>query len=62
LHPDGEVKNLRDAMDGRFDVFYGEKQRKVSFGECALGQLLEVEGPLEPVSWRSEWDEWSYAT
>ncbi|OSS48837.1 hypothetical protein B5807_06901 [Epicoccum nigrum] len=62
LHPDGRVSNLKDAMDGKYDVFYEEKQRKVSFEECALGQVLSVEGPLEPVSWREEWDEWSYNT
>jgi N-acetylglucosamine-6-sulfatase len=62
LHPDGKVSNLKDAMDGRYDLFYEEKQKKVSFEECALGQVLSVEGPLEPVSWREEWDEWSYNT
>ncbi|KAI4636773.1 hypothetical protein J4E93_010998 [Alternaria ventricosa] len=62
LHPEGNVRNLKDAMHERYDVFYLEKQKKVSFDECALGQILEVEGPLEPVSWREEWDEWSWVT
>jgi len=62
LHPEGNVRNLKDAMQERYDVFYLEKQKKVSFDECALGQILEVEGPLEPVAWREEWDEWSWAT
>ncbi|KAI4657014.1 uncharacterized protein J4E79_007629 [Alternaria viburni] len=62
LHPEGNVRNLKDAMHERYDVFYLEKQKKVSFDECALGQILEVEGPLEPVSWREEWDEWSWGT
>jgi len=62
LHPDGNVRTLKDAMHEKYDVFYLEKQKKVSFEECALGQILEVEGPLEPVSWREEWDEWSWGT
>ncbi|KAI4619130.1 uncharacterized protein J4E87_007717 [Alternaria ethzedia] len=60
LHPEGNVRNLKDAMHGRHDVFYLEKQTKVSFDECAMGQILEVEGPLEPVTWREEeWDQWN---
>ena len=62
LHPEGNVRNLKDAMDGRYDVFYLEKQKKVTFEECAKGQILSVEGPLEPVSWREEWDGWSWGT
>lgn len=34
-------------MDTRFDAVY-EAQPKVSFSGCALGQLLEFEGPLGP--------------
>lgn len=56
------MKNLKDAMDGRFDAFYEKHQQPVTFSECALGQLLDKEGALEPVVWRSEWDEWSYNT
>lgn len=62
LHPDGTVKNLKDAMDSRYDVFYQKHQHPVSFSECALGQVLSAEGALEPVQWRQEWDEWSYNT
>ena len=62
LHPEGNVRNLKDAMHERYDVFYLEKQKKVSFDECAKGQILSVEGPLEPVAWREEWDEWSWGT
>jgi N-acetylglucosamine-6-sulfatase len=47
LHPQGNVDNLRDAMASCFDAFY-EAQPKVSFSGCALGQLLEFEGPLGP--------------
>ncbi|KAI8932845.1 hypothetical protein NX059_010328 [Plenodomus lindquistii] len=62
LHPDGGVRNLDDALDAKYDVFYEQHQRPVTFSECALGQVLEVEGALEPVVWQKEWDEWSYAT
>ncbi|UPX16432.1 uncharacterized protein EKO05_0006831 [Ascochyta rabiei] len=62
LHPCGDVKTLRDAMDSRFDAFYEQHQHAVSFSECAPGQLLDVEGALEPVVWRDEWDAWSYST
>jgi hypothetical protein len=56
------VKNLKDAMDKKYDAFYEKHQLPVTFSECALGQLLDVEGALEPVVWREEWDEWSYNT
>ncbi|KAJ4311640.1 hypothetical protein N0V94_007839 [Neodidymelliopsis sp. IMI 364377] len=62
LHPDGEVKNLKDAMSERYDRFYLEEQPAVTFSECALGQVLETEGALEPVVWREEWDAWSWGT
>lgn len=62
LHPKGNVKNLRDAMHPRYDRFYEKEQLKVTFSECRLGQILSVEGALEPVEWRDEWDEWSWQT
>jgi hypothetical protein len=63
LHPQGDVvRNLKDAMEERYDLFYLEKQQKVSFEECALGQVLSVEGALEPVVWQEEWDAWSWGT
>ncbi|RYN53297.1 Arylsulfatase [Alternaria tenuissima] len=62
LHPGGDVKSLGDAMEGRYDVFYLEKQHQVTFEECALGQVLSFEGALEPVIWQEEWDAWSWAT
>ncbi|KAF2124799.1 arylsulfatase precursor [Dothidotthia symphoricarpi CBS 119687] len=62
LYPAGDVQNLKDAMDERYDVFYLEHQPPVSFSECALGQILSVEGALEPVVWQAEWDAWSLST
>ncbi|RAR09082.1 arylsulfatase precursor [Stemphylium lycopersici] len=60
LHPNGEVSNLRDAMDERYDAFYIEHQPPVTFEECTLGQILSKEGALEPLSWQNEWDAWSW--
>lgn len=51
LHPDGRVKKLRDAMDSRYDGFYEQQQHAVTFSECGLGQVLSLEGALEPVVW-----------
>jgi hypothetical protein len=62
LHPDGSVRNLKDAMDAKYDVFYTQHQHPVTFSECAPGQLLTVEGALEPVVWQPEWDAWAVAT
>lgn len=62
MHPDGRVKNLKDALSGRYDTFYLKHQLPVTFSECALGQILSVEGALEPVVWQPEWDDWAYAT
>lgn len=56
------MKNLKDAMDKKYDAFYLEHQHQVTFSECLLGQILSAEGALEPVVWQPEWDEWSYAT
>lgn len=61
LHLGGGVKNLKDAMDGKYDGFY-QQQRPVTFLDCALGQVLDKEGALEPVVWNEEWDRWSYNT
>lgn len=62
LHPKGDVKNLKDAMHARYDRFYEKEQKKVTFTECSKGQILSVEGALEPVEWKEEWDAWSWAT
>ncbi|EFQ94320.1 hypothetical protein PTT_08067 [Pyrenophora teres f. teres 0-1] len=62
VHPQGNVRNLEDAMDERYDVFYGERQHVMSFSRCVMGQDLSVEGALEPVVWQDEWNSWSWAT
>jgi N-acetylglucosamine-6-sulfatase len=62
LHSQGNVKNLKDAMHSCFDDFYERKQKKVTFEECAKGQILSIEGPLEPIAWQDEWHAWSWET
>jgi N-acetylglucosamine-6-sulfatase len=65
LHPQGNVKNLRQAMHARYDDFYEEQQHLVTFSECALGQILEYEGALEPISYEANgkraarWEDWT---
>ncbi|GKZ31401.1 hypothetical protein AbraIFM66950_011977 [Aspergillus brasiliensis] len=46
LHPRGEVKTLKDALDVRYDHFYEiEQTTRVQFNECARGYFLDAEGP-----------------
>lgn len=46
LHPRGNVQNLYDALDSRFDDFYETQQARVSFSKCEKGYILESEGPV----------------
>lgn len=46
LHPRGDVRNLLDALDQKYDDFYVEQPR-VQFSSCELGYLVEAEGPQE---------------
>ncbi len=45
LHPQGDVTNLQDALETKYDEFYAQ-QPKVSFSKCEPGQILSSEGPL----------------
>ncbi|EGX89205.1 arylsulfatase precursor [Cordyceps militaris CM01] len=47
IFPSGEVTNLHDALDGSYDKFF-DSQRWVSFDECTLGYIPELEGPAGP--------------
>ncbi|KIW91278.1 uncharacterized protein Z519_08174 [Cladophialophora bantiana CBS 173.52] len=47
LHPDDDVHNLVDALNGQYDAFYTE-QPKVEFEKCELGYLIQSEGPQTP--------------
>lgn len=66
LHPQCNVNTLGDAMHEKYDYFYSV-QPKVSFDMCALGYLLEVEGPQKAnvlsneYSYRdnTHWSDWA---
>ncbi len=45
LHPHGNVQNLRHALSVRFDDFYLNWQKKVSYSRCEAGYLVDAEGP-----------------
>lgn len=59
LQPDASIHSLRDALDVRYDVFYGE-QPPVSFDWCDAGYRIEAEGPQIPLTYRHgvSWDVW----
>ena len=46
LHPDGEVRDLHDALQERYDDFYEEKMERVEFEKCEKGYILESEGAV----------------
>jgi hypothetical protein len=54
LHPDGDVKSLKDAMDSKYDSFYLQAAEKnsVSFGMCMGGYIVTAEGPQAPSTYQ----------
>ena len=44
LHPAGNVKNLHDALNFRFDEFDELQQDQVQYEKCEKGYNLESEG------------------
>ncbi|OAA57553.1 arylsulfatase [Niveomyces insectorum RCEF 264] len=63
LHPDGDVRNLREALAPEFDSFYEVEQQRVSYSRCELGYLVDAEGPQfehDGVVYRhgAKWHEW----
>lgn len=65
LHPAGNVKSLKDALNQRFDEFYVKQQKKVRFERCADGLLMDAEGPqfeTEGLLYQRDglsWSEWT---
>ncbi|KAJ5584753.1 Alkaline phosphatase-like alpha/beta/alpha [Penicillium hispanicum] len=59
LQPKDSVRSLQEALDERFDAFYGE-QPQVSFDWCDAGYIIEAEGPQVPLTSRYglPWDVW----
>jgi hypothetical protein len=54
---------LLGALSSRFDVFYEQQQKKVSYNRCELGYLLDAEGPqfeTDGLAYRQgvRWSEW----
>ncbi|OAR01382.1 hypothetical protein LLEC1_03396 [Akanthomyces lecanii] len=47
IFPSGEVTSLHDALEESFDDFF-DSQPWVSFDECTLGYIPELEGPIGP--------------
>lgn len=63
LHPEGSVENLRDALSPRFDEFYVQQQKKVSYSRCESGYIVDSEGPQferDGLVYRNgiKWSEW----
>lgn len=47
LHPAGDVVNLEQALDAKYDDFYLQEQNKVGFQACELGYIIESEQPVD---------------
>lgn len=45
LHPQGNVENLKSALNPKYDGFYAEEVPRVKYDHCAEGYFLELEGP-----------------
>lgn len=58
IHPAGNVKTLKDALNTRFDNFYASISQLVKFEKCEFGYILESEGPQEAVVFQEESDDW----
>jgi hypothetical protein len=60
LHPEGRVKDLQDALNSEYDIFYSI-QHKVRYDRCEFGYILDAEGPQIPLTFRLglSWSEWA---
>ncbi|KIH86657.1 arylsulfatase [Sporothrix brasiliensis 5110] len=63
LHPDGDVRNLREALAPEFDAFYEVEQKRVSYASCEAGYFVDAEGPqfeTDGIAYRhgAKWHEW----
>ncbi|KAL5316375.1 hypothetical protein ACEPPN_015420 [Leptodophora sp. 'Broadleaf-Isolate-01'] len=49
LQPDGNVSNLKEALQPKFDNFYQNQVPRVQFSRCEPGHIIDAEGPqFEP--------------
>ncbi|CAJ2507553.1 Uu.00g087390.m01.CDS01 [Anthostomella pinea] len=51
LHPEGNVRDLHDALDEEYDHFYETQQRRVHFTKCEKGYIIESEGEVGAKAW-----------
>ena len=60
LHPEGDVRTLKEALAPKFDHFY-TAQAKVEYNWCADGYILEAEGPQDVYAYRAgvDWSHWT---
>lgn len=54
LHPQGDVRSLKDALHEKYHDFYMHEQKRVTFSGCANGYLPWLEGALEPTPYRDK--------
>ncbi|GAD92379.1 hypothetical protein AN8341.2 [Paecilomyces variotii No. 5] len=59
LHPDGDVQNLDNALNSKYNAFYDD-QAKVSYSRCEAGYIIDAEGPQTPLVYRNglSWHDW----
>lgn len=56
LHPDGDVRNLTQALSSRYDDFYEvQQENRVQFKECLPGYLIENELPVKVLPYAADW-------
>ena len=57
LHPGGNVQNLVDALQPKYDQFYEQQQNRVSYNYCDQGYIKAAEGALtfKTYSQRKAW-------
>ena len=62
LHPDGNVKSLKDALNKKYDDFYmkSAEENSVSYSMCANGYIVSAEGPQDPLVYHAA--DWSALT
>ena len=51
IHPNGDVKDLWDALSVKYDLFYLREQQRVEFNRCEQGYILDAEGPQDVKIW-----------
>lgn len=60
LHPAGNVLNLHDALQVKFDEYYSKQVDRISFDRCEQGYILDAEGPQLVKGYKEgfSWSDW----